>query len=103
MKLFLTVAFALMLFGARAQSTSGIIVQCREMTAKLPELGEQKLLFCEASVNGEVILLLLSSESNAKPGQTFTLHQAHDVPKYIVLGGKRYYCYLSKYLQKVKS
>ena len=103
MKLFLTVAFALMLFGSRAQSTSGTIVQCREMKTTLPELGEQKLLFCEASVNGEVILLLLSSESNAKPGQIFTLHQAHDVPKYIVLNGKRYYCYLSKYLQKAKS
>lgn len=103
MKLFLTVAFALMLFGARAQSNSGTIVQCREMKTTLPELGEQKLLFCEASVNGEVTLLLLSSESNAKPGQTFTLHQAHDVPKYIVLDGKRYYCYLSKYLQKAKS
>lgn len=102
MKLFLTVAFALMLFGARAQSNFGTIVQCREMKTTLPELGEQKLLFCEASVSGEVTLLLLSSESNAKPGQTFTLHEAHDVPKYIVLAGKRYYCYLSKYLQKAK-
>lgn len=103
MKTFLTIAFALMLFGARAQSGSGIIVQCREMSTTLAELGSQKLLFCEATVNGEVTLLLLSAESNAKPGQTFTLHQAHDVPKYIVLNGTRFYCYLSKYLQKVKS
>lgn len=103
MKTLLTIAFALMLFGARAQNNSGTIVQCREMKTTLPELGEQKLLFCEATVNGKVELLLLSDQSNAKPGQTFTLHEAHDVPKYIVLDGKKYYCYLSKYLQKAKS
>lgn len=103
MKTFLSIAFALMLFGAKAQSLSGTIVQCREMKTTLPELGVQKLLFCEATVNGKVELLLLSDQSNAKPGQTFTLHEAHDVPKYIVLDGKKYYCYLSKYLQKAKS
>ena len=103
MKTFLTVLFAFSLLSAKAQSKSGVIVQCREMTTTLAELGNQKLLFCETIVEGEVTLLLLSAESNAKPGQTFTLHQSHDVPKYIVLNGTRFYCYLSKYLQKVKS
>lgn len=102
MKTFLTIAFALAIFSAKAQTISGTIVQCREMTTTLAELGSQKLLFCEATVNGKTTLLLLSAESNAKAGQTFTVHEAHDVPKYIVLNGRKYYDYLQKYLNQVK-
>ena len=104
MKTILIIAFALMLSGAKAQppGIAGTVTSVREMTTTLPELGEQKLLFLEIQVGENVQLALVSAKSNMKTGTTFTMHEAHDVPRYFVINGKKWYCYLDKYLKKVK-
>lgn len=106
MKTFLTICIVLMLGTARGQTwinSSAYVVQIRTEKLKLDQFGKVELKFVECLVDGKTKLMLFDAECPIEVGMTLPLYEGHDVPKHIVLAGRKWYDYMQKYLNRVKS